>query len=346
MAEAQLPLFADDSGDPPPAVATPLVRRRPRRVNRPRPLRVEDPVPAFLDSLVAAGKARHTVASVRFDVQQLVHFVAPASLSELKLRQLRLFVRWLATDRGNKPSSVRRKIATLKSFSRFLFESGQLSSDVAARLAYPPARLQLPPALNAEDAQRLLRAALEHSLAWGCVVGLLLETGIKRDELLALQRDDVVLAVDDPRDSFIRLRRRREAQRTRLRTVPVSTRLHSILGEQILVRPLDGQRLFQLSARGVDFIVESCGHLAGLKVPAKVTPQLLRDTFAIRRMTECLQRERALAARDPDEEALKSARSEHNQQLLHLLGLSPGSAVAQRYRDAIERQGQPQWPET
>src|SRR5206468_8646211 len=53
-------------------------------------------------------------------------------------------------------------------------------------------RLALPEALAQEEVERLWGAAMGHSPLWGLVVAMLLETGIKRDELLALSPLDVL----------------------------------------------------------------------------------------------------------------------------------------------------------
>src|SRR4051812_44076718 len=103
----QLDLF--DTG---PARAPSGARRVARgRVQRPRdasdPARgaPSDPIALFLDQLAAAGRARHSLASIRLDLLQLKRFLQPAPAARPTLRQLRAFVRWLATERGNGTSS-------------------------------------------------------------------------------------------------------------------------------------------------------------------------------------------------------------------------------------------------
>src|SRR5439155_10807222 len=94
-------------------------------------------------------------------------------------------------------------------------------------------------------------------------------------------------------------------------------------------------RLFELSPRGVDYVVEACGRLAAIRPRGKVTPQLLRDTFGVRRATEQALIERAAEARGSSSAELLALRTEHDARLLRLLGLSPASGVARRYRGAV-----------
>lgn len=345
LVDHQLPLFDRKLAPATPRPPAGRSQQRARPQNRLRPTRVEDPLTAFFDHLIASGKSRHSVTSARLDLSLLGRFVQPTPLGQIQLRQLRLFVRWLAVDRGNKPSSLRRKIATLKAFSHFLFQAGVATTDVATRLPYPRAQPRLPRPLSADEAQRILRTARQHSPLWHAVLSTLLETGLKRDELLSLRPSDVVLDPDDLSESFIRLQRRRDAERTRLRSMPVTRQLHTVLQEFLPGRPNPDQRLFELSPRGVDYVVEACGHLANVRTRGKLTPQLLRDTFAIRRVIEFIQRERTAAANGASPEQLLSMHAEHDAQLLRLLGLSTASTVAERYREAVEGRQQPEGTE-
>ena len=68
-----------------------------------------------------------------------------------------------------------------------------------------------------------------------------------------------------------------------------------------------------------------------------MTPQLLRDAFALRALKAYVAAEGARVAHESDEAILRQLRAEHDAELLRLLGLSPDSAAAQRYRDALGR---------
>ena len=79
---------------------------------------------AFLAEIVAEGKSRHTAASLRLDLLQLERFLDRTPLESVTLAHLRAFVRWLREERDARPSTLRRKIATIKSFSAFLARQG------------------------------------------------------------------------------------------------------------------------------------------------------------------------------------------------------------------------------
>src|SRR5262249_40111525 len=97
--------------------------------------------------------------------------------------------------------------------------------------------------------------------------------------------------------------------------------------------PNDGA-VIGISARGIDFAIETCARRAGVRPDEKITPQMLRDAFACTRIRQFEAREVAL----PDDAAARTeARREHDRLLLRELGLSSESGVAERYRAMAER---------
>jgi integrase len=158
------------------------------------------------------------------------------------------------------------------------------------------------------------------------LVALLLDCGLKRDEAVALRRADLELEVSPPR---LHVRHRATSQRARRRTLPLGDRLAATL------RALPGGEadgaVLGLSARGVDFVVETCARRAGVRPGTKVTPQMLRDTYACRRVAARLELEAALA----DPAARAALERDHDRLLLRELGLADSSGAAGRYRRMV-----------
>jgi len=96
-------------------------------------------------------------------------------------------------------------------------------------------------------------------------------------------------------------------------------------------------RLFEVTPRGVNFIVETCGKQAAVSTgAAKLTPQVLRETFAVAQMrvrVEAERRARAVGA-SPENQHLLVLR--HNQELLELLGLRDDPETARKYRRLVQ----------
>lgn len=122
---------------------------------------------AFLVHLEAVKRASpNTVAAYGRDLDALLAFVAEREAgagarrgrprTELDLYLLRAWLGELA--RTCKPSSVARKIASVRTFGRWLKQKGHAATNPAAELASPKVRRELPTFLSAEDAAQVMEA--------------------------------------------------------------------------------------------------------------------------------------------------------------------------------------------
>ena len=150
-------------------------------------------------------------------------------------------------------------------------------------------------------------AAAASDQPWSLVaIWLMLDCGLSRGEILALRRDHLDLSppptgginvvADDPR------RRQRE------RRIQYDERGHLLL-TSYLEQEAPANRLFPYGFQAVNSMVARVGRRAG--VPRRLTPQTLRETFAV-------------------EQARAGATSE---ELIMLLGLADDS----RNRQSVER---------
>lgn len=113
----------------------------------------------FLVHLAAEKRASpNTVAAYGRDLDGLLAFIAE---KEAKRRGLDvpLLRGWLGQlARTCKPSSVARKIASVRAFCRWMKQKGIAKTNPAAELATPKVRRELPTFLGAEDAASLMDA--------------------------------------------------------------------------------------------------------------------------------------------------------------------------------------------
>ena len=271
--------------------------------------------------LAGRGRFRHTLASTRLDLLQFGRFLGSQQLQSISTDDLRAYFVWLQGQQGNAAASLRRKTSTLKRAFQFLHSNGVLAEDPSTPLLYPALESARRRVLSGVQADAIVRAA--GSPSWMALVTCLVDCGLKRDELLALRWQDV-----DLKERLVHVRRRQASQRARRRTLALTERLVSAL-QTHHARSLGKSAVFQLSARGIDFIVEACGRRAGVRPGEKVTPQMLRDAYAIGRVALFVERERALG--DNNEARSNLARG-HERTLLRELGLSDQSVAATRYR--------------
>lgn len=143
------------------------------------------------------GRSPETVRAYVSDVEHLRAFLAEEdrSLEDLDLQQLR---RWLAAmnRQGLSPRTIRRRVASVRSFTRWAHNSGETSSDAGARLEAPKGPSRLPTVLTAEQAGALVSAvdgdadpAVQISDA--ACSELLYGSALRVSELCALDIDDV-----------------------------------------------------------------------------------------------------------------------------------------------------------
>jgi site-specific recombinase XerD len=288
-------------------------------------------IPLYLAFLERQGRSQHTLTGSRLDLAQLGRFVGKQRLDLISPHDLRGFFAWLVRQQGNRPSSIRRKTSTVKKFFQFLVTQGIVPSDPSERLAYPALATDSSAILTLEQAEAVIGAATQPS--WRVLIGLLRDCGLKRDEVVALRWDDVEL---DPPSPRVHVRHRADSKRTRRRTLALPDRVANAIKSM----PCTDGRLLDLSARGVDFIVETCGRRAGVENGRKVTPQMLRDTFALERVAAFRQIEQAIE----DQSSRLMRIREHDRILLRELGLSDHSIAAARYRTLLER-AEPNRPE-
>jgi integrase len=124
-----------------------------------------------------------------------------------------------------------------------------------------------------------------------------------------------------------------QAKRVRRRSVPLTPRAHFALA-RLLRAPLPGGPLFSISVRGVNFVVETLGRRANITRLKKLTPEILRDTFAVRAMRDLIEQETTAASHGATPRELERLRARHDLHILQLLGLSRYSDMAARYRAA------------
>jgi site-specific recombinase XerD len=305
----------------------------PARQTAPRTL--IDILPSYLDDLNSEGKAAHTVASTRLDLQQLARFLGRLTLDAVTPDDLRAFFGWLGRQQGNRTSSLRRKTATVKGLFRQLHARGELEHDPAAELLYPPLVTSESAPMCEDEIEAIVQAAAS-SVSWRALILSLTDAGLKRDEVVALRREDVeLLEPPDRADGSGRLhvRHRRAAKRVKQRTLGLTARLAESLADQLAAGEAASlETVFDLSARGVDFIVETCGRRAGVRPDSKITPKQLRDAFACARIRTFQAREAEVLG---DPATQRELRREHDALLIRELGLARASIVPERYRRMV-----------
>ncbi|UCC69555.1 MAG: tyrosine-type recombinase/integrase, partial [Armatimonadota bacterium] len=178
--------------------------------------------------------------------------------------------------RGAAPLTLRRKYACISSFFGFLQDMGHATSNPARRLPLPKVSQPVPVCLTEEMAQKLIAAA---DKPWyRALIVLLLSTGIRRSEAVAITLDDIDL---ENRQLLIRGKGDKE------RVVPLTEQAVEAIQAYLPHRTKSSTKRLFVSAYGGRPIQGRVinAMLAGTVRKARlegqgITPHKLRHTFA------------------------------------------------------------------
>ncbi len=233
------------------------------------------------------GYAANTLAAYRGDLRQLHTYVAGMGLAEWVALSPELLEGFNAhlQQRGYSIATISRKIATVRSFLKFLFAEGVISEELAGWLQQPKVGRRLPKALSLDEVARLLAAANDTMTPLGlrdrALLELLYAAGLRVSELTQLQLEDV-----DLRAGTVRC----WGKGNKERLIPLHAAAQQAVqvyleeGRSFLLREAGERTLFlnntgqPLTRQGVWFIIRHYAEKAGLA--DKVTPHVLRHTFA------------------------------------------------------------------
>ncbi len=234
----------------------------------------------------------HTVRAYKNDIDQFLDYLRRAKFQfELVDHTfLRRYLSWLKT-RGYASKSIARKIATLRTFYRFLEREGHLQSNPAILLSTPKLEKKLPRFLKVTVMEELLRSP-SRKTALGkrdrAILEVLYGSGVRVSEVTGLNLDDV---------DFFRKEIKVMGKGSKQRIVPLNQnavaalRLYVIEGRKELLSKCMKTKIkdarealylnkngYRLSAMGIRRMLSKYVKKVGLR--QGVTPHMIRHTFA------------------------------------------------------------------
>lgn len=233
----------------------------------------------------------HTISAYETDLKQFIAFLR----SQLGVRKLgvrnvdRLAIRHFLhhlKQSGVKGSTLRRKLAAIRCFVRFLCTRENLGSNPALAIRMPPMEKHLPSFLDVEEMQRLMEVP-DTSVLGGlrdrAILEMFYSTGIRLSELHLLDLSDI-----DLYGEVIKVRGKGRKERV----VPVgrmaSAAVKAYLPERARHTKAKGRvaetALFvnklgrRLARRGIQRVVRQ--YLQRVSSAKQMSPHVLRHTFA------------------------------------------------------------------
>jgi len=244
-------------------------------------------VEAYHDDIAGSELSPHTVKSFIYDLNILIEFAgATRPVGQIAQRDLENFMDWLVNGRGVpcNPKSLSRRLVTLKAFFRWLADNGVVDEDPAAPIAHKPVSTPLPDILTDEQIEEVLAAAnkfrhdAEKPDARACLlITLLLKTGIKKNECMAITLEHIDLS--DPDEPALWIRYTDPRYHHKERKLRLDTKWPRVL-QEYRAQVQAEQALFPCTSRTLEYVLADVGQLANL--PKPLSFEMLRWTCAVR----------------------------------------------------------------
>jgi integrase/recombinase XerC len=248
---------------------------------------LEREIGRFLDDLARRQVSAHTLRAYGADLRQFLAYFTPPqgeppALDRFEVLEIREWLAGLYTRKLN-PISIRRKLAAVRAFFRFLSREGLISANAARLVRTPKAPKNLPQVMTAEETNTLIDAVdagrfdRPYPARDRAIFEFLYGCGIRVSELVGINLDDL-----DRAECWLRVRGKGRKERQ----VPFTARAAEALDRYLDARrPAPGERaLFlnhrgrRITARGVLGIVKLYGIL--VNGDSSIHPHSFRHAYA------------------------------------------------------------------
>ena len=227
-------------------------------------------IESFVSFLSSKNFSQNTLKSYREDLLQFFSF-AKKEPNKVDVQDIESFIKYLVEEKKAEDSTCERKLASLKSFFRFLEIKGIINKNPADLVPFRKRKKKIPDFLSEDEALSLLDVEKKRDLA---LISTLYGCGLRISELANLKISDI-------QGNFIRVK----GKGNKWRIVPIPEFTLSVLNDYILERNKVAKTDFlfinkfgsRLSERYIRKIVRRVGIL---KLGKKVWPHLLRHSYA------------------------------------------------------------------
>ncbi len=255
-------------------------------------------VDSFLTFLeIEKGGSSNTVKGYNHDLGLLKEFLIERILKgdedkfgweKFSILHIRAFLKFLYTERSNRPSSIHRRVCSIKAFYKYLHDNQMIEKDIAADLKYPKRPSSIPKFLEKDHILTLI--AETTNLTHRAIIEVLYSTGARVNEIRSLNIEDINL-----KERVIIIR---SGKGNKDRIVLLTERATNILRDYLNTKrpniltsaanrksiPTDSAEAVFLSNRGtrianrtIQHFISKLSETAGIK---HTTPHMLRHSFA------------------------------------------------------------------
>lgn len=228
--------------------------------------------------------AESTVKNYSYDLTDLVQFAAEQGIDETDQLTAREVREWqmMHMERDEKPGTVKRRLASVSGWIRWMRRNGIVDRDIMAKVSPPRQPKHLPIFFKQSETEHLYDEGLFTDDFWGrrdaLILRMLYETGMRRAELAGLKEASV-----DLRALTVKVLGKRNKERY----IPIENELAHNISEYIAlkqqtVEPSEwlfvGKRGGKITPEAIYTIVKK--YMEPLSTADRVSPHVFRHSFA------------------------------------------------------------------
>jgi integrase/recombinase XerC len=250
---------------------------------------LKDSIQLYIKSLARENASPHTIRNYERELTEFAEYLKPKDSNPPTVQAIDLLMirEWMTSlyDRGLNVTSIRRALAAVRSFFRFLQRTGVVERNPAKLVRTPKAPKVLPRVMTAEHVSNLLDGSQQkaeslerpHPVRDVAILELLYGTGVRVSELVGLNLDDIQFG---DRWILVRGKGRKERQ------VPLGSKAAAAIERYLSERkPGRGEKAVFLNHRGKrlsDRAVRSIVKLYGSIVlgDSSIHPHSFRHAYA------------------------------------------------------------------
>lgn len=231
------------------------------------------------------GRSHHTLKAFTADLNLLESYLpTDKQIGQITTADLENHLNWMEKERGVpcSPKTLSRRITSIKSFFRWLFEAGVIKTNpadpiiqkvVASRLPHALTRKQVETALEAAEA---IRDGAKGDTRPLTLFKLVLETALKKGECLSLMTEH--LEIEDPRNAALYVRYSNPRFRYKERRLPLSESWVEVYQSYVKQYQIKDQ-VFPWSQRRLEYLLSDIAESA--KLERNISFDSLRWTSAV-----------------------------------------------------------------
>lgn len=244
---------------------------------------------SFLEQL---NRPKNTIASYMYDLAGFEEFIGSKTLDKVSSSDV---ANYLA--QSQKKSTRKRRLTSMGAFFKYLIQTEKvLDKDPTDNFYADFIPLKTPIVLDPQEQEEMLEASGRENSRTFLMIFFMLRMGFTRTELLAIQPEHIDTSDAEHPQVYVSYDDKRWAKKER----KVSTIAEFSPAFKSYIEEFQpGRKLFEMLPQSVNKLVERVAREA--EINKKVTPQSLRDTFAV----ECARN------------------GSNSSELLKILGLAP-----------------------